>query len=251
MLARLPLLLVALSLSACTSHEGPVSTGHAPELPTTPAPTPTPAAPHADLKIAIASVMLQQDCPDPPEPVTPTGTASAEPSEAVTPPRTASAEPPMPTNSESVRSMPQPRPGAALKRSASGPGGWRPPCTQSTLQLALTNSGDAPGALEIKTVRLLDAASKRPLGTLVPRRPSLWNDTGTYQKWDQQVLPGATLKTSYSLGEPNWSEVQTKLGNTNIYTTPLLLELDIAVDGLLQTVRSPEFLRQEVHMIVT
>lgn len=176
--------------------------------------------------------MLQQDCPDPPEPVTPTGTASAEPSEAVTPTRTASAEPPMPTNSESVlfdAAAPTRRRPQALRQQP--PRRRRPPCTQSTCSSRSPTAATPPAPFEIKTVRLLDAASKRPLGP-APRRPSLWNDTGTYQKWDQQVLPGATLKTSYSLGEPNWSEVQTKLGNTNIYTTPLLLELDIAVDAL-------------------
>jgi len=244
MLARLHLALLALSLSACAAHDGPVSsTGRELEKPPE---TPTP---HAELKIAIASVTLEQNCPDPPEPVAPASTTAAE--------APAERAPEMAQQPAPVGSMAQPAPGAPLaraKRSADA-GPWQPPCNQSTMQLALSNTGDAPGALTIKAIRLLDAASKKPLGALNARRPSLWSDTGGYQKWDQQILPGATLKTSYSLDEPAWPEVQTQLGSANLYTTPYLLELEIAVagaaDGAVQTVRSSEFLRQEVHMIVT
>lgn len=246
MLARLHLALLALSLSACAAHEGPVSsTGRELEKP------PPETTPHADLKIAIASVTLEQNCPDPPEPVVPASApateAPAQPAPMGSMAQPAPAQPgsPMP---------PQPGPLARAKRSADA-GPWQPPCNQSTMQLALSNVGDAPGTLTIKAIRLLDAASKKPLGTLNARRPSLWSDTDSYQKWDQQILPGATLKTSYSLDEPAWPDVQTQLGSANLYTTPFLLELEVAVDGAVngavQTVRSAEFLRQEVHMIVT
>ncbi|MBK7826481.1 hypothetical protein [Nannocystis sp.] len=235
MLARLHLALLALSLSACAAHEAPVSSTSR-ELEKPPPETTTP---HANLKIAIASVTLEQNCPDPPEPVVPASTTAAE-------------APAQPAPGELGSPMP-PQAGAPLaraKRSADA-GPWQPPCNQSTMQLALSNAGDAPGTLTIKAIRLLDAASKKPLGTLNARRPSLWSDTGSYQKWDQQILPGATLKTSYSLDEPAWPDVQTQLGSANLYTTPFLLELEVAVDGAVQTVRSSEFLRQEVHMIVT
>ena len=246
MLARLHLALLALSLSACAAHDGPVSASSR-ELEKPPPET----LPHADLTIAIASVTLEQNCPDPPEPVVPASTTAAE-------------APAQPAPGELGSPMP-PQAGAPLaraKRSADA-GPWQPPCNQSTMQLALSNTGVAPGTLRIKAIRLLDAASKKPLGTLNARRPSLWSDTGGYQKWDQQILPGATLKTSYSLDEPAWPDVQTQLGSANLYTTPYLLELDLTVDGAVngavakaadgavQTVRSSEFLRQEVHMIVT
>ena len=242
MLARLPAALVALALSACTSHEGPVSTGREPEQP--------PEAvkvPHASLTIAIASVTLQQDCPDPPEPPPPSPAALA-PAAPAAPAQPGPAAPALPMDSESM---------ALAYRGASidGSDGWQQPCTQSSMQLALTNTGDAPGVVFIKSVRLLDAASKQPLGTLNARRPTLWDANslaGSYQKWDQRILPGATLKTSYSLGDPSWTEVTQKLGGSaNEYTTPFILEVDIVVDGAVQTVRSPEFMRQEVHLIVT
>lgn len=240
---RLSPVLVALALSACAAHEAPPSTtGRAVETP------PEVKTPRAELKIAIASVTLQQDCPDPPEPFA----ARAAPSPAALAPAADAVAPiihPVPGDVANE----SPAMGASLARRGPGSGGpWQPPCTQSTMQLSLSNTGDARGTLAIKAVRLLDAASKRPLGTLEARRPGLWSDPAGYQKWDQSILPGATLKASYSLGEPSWPDVHIKLGAaSNLYTTPFLLEVDITVDGEVQTVRSPEFLRQEVHMIVT
>ena len=234
---RLSPVLVALALSACAAHEAPPSTtGRTVETP------PEVKTPRAELKIAIASVTLQQDCPDPPEPFA-----------AQAAPAAPAAVAPILKPVEPERAAESPAMGASLARRAPGSGGpWQPPCTQSTMQLSLSNTGDARGTLAIKAVRLLDAASKRPLGTLEARRPGLWSDPAGYQKWDQSILPGATLKASYSLGEPSWPDVHVKLGAaSNLYTTPFLLEVDITVDGEVQTVRSPEFLRQEVHMIVT
>lgn len=244
MLARLYAALVALTLSACAAHEAPpAATGSHPEQPPEPA-----KVPHAELKLAIASVTMQQDCPDPPEPV-------AAPVAPIVPadPAAAPAQAPQPKRGSMQQGdQESPMLGATLDRRNPGSGPWQQPCTQSSMQLSLTNTGDAPGKLEIKAVRLLDNTTKKPLGTLTSRRPSLWIDTSTaYQPWDEQTLPGATLKVSYSLGEPDWTAVGTNLGHTNFYTAPLLLEVDIAVDGTVQTLRSPEFMRQEVHLIVT
>ena len=161
MLARLHLALLALSLSACAAHDGPVSASSR-ELEKPPPET----IPHADLKIAIASVTLEQNCPDPPEPVVPASTTAAEAPAEPAPGAVGAAMPPAPG-----------APLARAKRSADA-GPWQPPCNQSTMQLALSNTGVAPGTLRIKAIRLLDAASKKPLGTLNARRPSLWSDTG-------------------------------------------------------------------------
>lgn len=240
---RLTPLLVALALSACASHEAPPSTTARP----TDKPTEQ-AKPAAKLDVAVASVTMQQNCPDPPEPVA----AAAAPVPAADAVAAAQAPivHPVPGEAPALGKM---SPGAALARQSSdGPGGWQPPCVQSTMQLSVNNTGDAPGTLEIKAVRLLDLASKKPLANLEARRPSLWNDSAGYQKWDQSILPGATLKVSYSLNEPDWMDVQNKLGAAaNLYTTPFMLELDITIGDSVLTIRSPEFMRQEIHMIVT
>jgi hypothetical protein len=216
--------LFALALSACASHEGPSSTVY------------TPSEPRAEVTVAVASVQLLEDCPDPPEP----GAAEAPAADQAP---------------AAARSMPAPgptQPGAALMRKA-GPGGGSPPCIQSTIQLSFNNTGAAPGKLQIMAVRLLDAADKRELGTLQSRKPQLWSDDAGYKPWNETVDDGANIKAAYRLADPDWSQVQSKLpGGTILYTRPFILELDVTVDGVVQTVRSPEFVRQEGHnMIVT
>ena len=247
MLARLSAALL-LTLAACASHEGP-----APAPTPTQAPTPTPE-PHAELTLAVASVQLNQDCPDPATDATPAAAAAATaPSAGPSASQPYAPPPPVQKHTLDPGVAPQHESVAvSAKRMAPSDGTWSPPCVQSTMQLSLANTGPRAGTIEIKAVRLLDAKSRRELGTLVSRKPSEWNTEGSYRPWDQQVAPGATIKAAYRLSEPDWGRVQTLLGDTvNTYAQPLLLELDIAVDGHTQTVRSPEFVREPSYMIVT
>lgn len=227
---------LALLLSACTTHDDGGKPG---ATPVEPEPVkPEPALPA--VTVAVASVQLIQDCPDPAEPA-PADSASAS---AVAPslPDVA-AEQAKPSASVPAR-MAKVAPG-------SGPG-WSPPCTQSTLQLALRNPGKADATLRVEAVRLVDAASKKVLAPIVARKPSLWNELGTYQPWDQRVAVGAELKVAYRLAEPDWSQVTTALGPTvSLYAQPFVLEVDVSIDGARQTIRSPEFVREQVHMIAT
>lgn len=223
---RLLAALVVLPLSGCASHEGPNSTIYT-----------QPDAPHAEVTVAVASVQLVQDCPDPPAPV-----AADAPAPAV------AADAPAPAI------MQKPTADAShAKRGAEASGGWSPPCTQSTLQLSLRNTGAVAGKLQLRRVRLLDAASQREVGTLSARRPGLWSaDGGAYRPWDETVADGATLQVTYALGDPAWAEVQQRLKpDANIYANPFVLEIEVSVDGRNQTVRSPEFVRQEVFVVVT
>ena len=223
-----PLLLV---LAACTSHEGPVTSSD-----------PTPEPRRADVKVAVASVQLIQDCPDPPDvlasptmPAPTPGEPSARMASQVAPDDAA---------------MAGPRPAARMAPGAAMPGdsGWSPPCTQSTVQLSLTNSGEATGQVRITEMRLLDAASKRPIGKIAGRKPQQWHEASVYRPWDERVAPGQTLKVGYRLGEPDSGPpVDPSAPGSQTY----ILELDVAVDGRTQTVRSAEFVREPVHMIVT
>ena len=228
MLARTRAALIALTLSACTSHEGPVSTIY------------TPDRPPAELTIAVASVQLIQDCSDPPEPVAAKPVAEAEPAGPIIHPVGGSKDYPLVEHPGSVD--------PAFK----GPG-FNQPCTQSTVQLSLSNKGVVSGRLQILNIRLLDAATQRELGTLVGRKPSLWSEAGTYQPWDEIVSEGgAGLKVAYRLGDPDWTQVQARLDpGSSLFTRPFMLEIEFKFDGATQTVRSPEFVRQEVFMVVT
>jgi len=234
MLARLSAALL-LSLAACAAHEGP-----------TPTPTPTPE-PRAEITVAVASVQLAQDCPDPATDATATpstvGQAYAPP-----PPVQVAPAQPMPEQSAAKISA-----GARMAGSAvPGGGGWSPPCVQSSMQLSLANTGDRSGGVVIKSVRLLDAQSKRELGPLTSRKPSEWNDTGTYRPWNEQIAPRTTIKAAYRLNEPDWGQVQNQLGGTaDLHSRPYILEIEVAVDGRTQTLRSAETMREQIHMIAT
>ncbi|HEY0134718.1 MAG TPA: hypothetical protein VGB85_11575 [Nannocystis sp.] len=238
MLARLTVTLL-LSLAACASHEGP-----------TPTPTPEPE-PRAEVQVAIASVQLAQDCPDPASDATATPSTAGQ---AYAPP-----PPAMPADEPAAGYQSQQEPAAratAKQRMAPGAAiggtGWNPPCTQSTMQLSLANTGGRSGKLEIKAVRLLDGETKRALGPIASRKPGEWNAEGTYRPWNEQIAARSTTKIAYRLAEPDWGQVQQQLGATvNLYGRPFILEVEVAVDGRSQTIRSSEFMREEIHMVVT
>lgn len=220
--------------SACTAAGGEAEKpDNQPKVDSgTPEQPETPPVAATTTKITVASVQMIQDCPDPePEPA-PADAPSAE--------RAA----PMPA---------QPAPGAVARSQPHQAGdvapgdSFRQPCDQSTVQLALETDGDAPVTVEIKAVRILSKG--KAVGELASRKPTLWRDNG-YQPWDQTVAPGTPVKASYKLSMPSWSEVEQAIG-TSSFGHMFTLEIDVAVDGQLQTVSSPEFPREEPHVIVT
>jgi hypothetical protein len=214
MTSRLSAVLLSLSLAACASHEG----------------TTKPDAPRAEVRVAVASVQVQRDCPDPVEP----HESPSQPAAAAMPP---------PANSVAA--------GPSAERGADTAFGWSPPCTQSTVQLLLTNVGPRDAQVRVEAVRLLDAANKRELGTMAPRKPTRF-EAGTYQPWDERMPTGATVQAGYRLGDPDWGKVQSTVGpSVDLFARPFVLELDVSVDGISQTVRSPEFLREQEHLVVT
>lgn len=183
----------------------------------TPEPEATPepkaeATPAGSVTVSVSSVQMIEDCPD----------TEAKAKAA---------------SRQSPRRRAKPGHGKSLRRS----------CSQSTVQLALENLGEAPVTVEIKAVRIL--AKGEILSTLATRKPKIWTDN-RYDPWDQSLAPGQPSKASYKLGEPNWSEVERKLDGDS-YGRMYTLEIDIALDGELQTIRSPEFAREKPHVIVT
>ncbi len=229
----------ALLLSACAAHDD----GSKPEgsVPVAVKPEAVKPAPLAAVTVAVASVQLIQDCPDPAEEATPAA-EEAKPAGSAT---AASRESPM-------LGQAGPSAGLSAKRSGAGPGGWSGPCTQSTMQLALRNPGEAGATLRVEAVRLVDGASKRALAPIVARKPSVWSPDGIYRPWDERVPVAADLKVGYRLAEPDWEKVREALiSGVNLYAQPFVLEVDVSIDGARQTLRSPEFLRERVHMIAT
>lgn len=204
------LLCGVLASTACTSHDG-----HEPEPPT---------ATKIELRAAIASVQLAQDCPDPP---------AAPPA----------AQPAV---------MQELAPGAAARMRGDGSGDWSPPCTQSAVQLTLSHDGKDTQPFEIKAMRLTQAGQGGVLASVPFRSPSRWIvDGNRYDAWDQKLAPATELKVSYKLGEPDWSLVAKTLGNDDTFGKRYVLEVDVSFAGRSITLRSPEFEREHPHVIVT
>ena len=245
-------LLVALALAlttACAAHEGaqPESDKpprNEPQVDPRPDPQPEPQPepePEPNAKIAISSVTMVQDCADPHTVRSPGASATAPASPKPTSPAAIAADAPMP-----------PAKGASATRARRvGPGGsLRQPCTQSTMQLAITETAGASAKIGIEQVRLVRPDTGAVLATIEAREPTAWNDAGQYTAWDETLEPDAEVKASYEISVPNWSDVDTALGQSSMGHM-FALEVDIEVDGVAQTVRSPEFARERPHVVVT
>ena len=198
------------------SRPAPEYTPPPPVEPGDPVTTP-PEAPRGAERAAIASVQLLENCPDPAD--------ESAPAAASTMTR-----------------------GAAAPNSKAP---FRQPCSQSTVQLAVHS--DRVGAFRVTAVRVLDAASLKAAGTSTLRAPTRFGaDTGTYTPWDERVAPGKDMTISYKLGELDLSRAAELVGpEFDSYMGPFILELDVTIGGRRQTIRSPEFRREPIHVMVT
>lgn len=225
--------------------EGPTPSHYAPPPPGDPrAPTATPGTPKpASAAVAIASVQLLGDCPDPaPEaaPAPAAGASMERPDPAITRPQEATSAGQAPAQ----RSRMKVGPGSA------GDSSFRRMCQQSMVQMSVRSDG--PGVLKIEGVRILDADTKKVAGPATMRAPTVWSEDGAYTPWDERVGGGVEHKVSYKLGEPDMSRATEAVGpEFNTYMGPFILEVDVSIDGKRQTVRSPEFSREPPHVMVT
>ena len=215
MMVRIVVVLGSLLLGACASHEGPAKPKPVEQRtgPDVPPPEPEPE-PEQLARASIASVQMLEDCPEP----------VAE--------RASPAQP-------------------AAKRAAVAADsefGWSPPCTQSTMQIAFTNRG-GPARVAIERITVLHATKSRSLGRIEARSPLHWDD-GSYSPWDEVIAPSADTKASYKLSVPDWSAIERELRESS-FGQMFVLEVELTIDGQRQTVRSPEFLREEPHVVVT
>jgi hypothetical protein len=180
----------------------------------------------------IASVSLVQDCPD----------AKAE--------ARSMADPKLNAPKTLAPSMPAPKKKQSKsKRKGDSAGGFVQPCSQSTVQLAFAGQAGASAMVSLKEVRLKSADGKA-LGTLAPRAPSIWTEASGYQAWDGVLTPGADHKTSYKLGLPDWSAVETTLGGSS-YGKMYTVEIDVEIDGTVTTLTSPQVERARPQIVKT
>ncbi len=180
-------------------------------------PTPDASEPTAsvtELKATVASVQLQEDCPDAAVPASPASRAVP-----ATPARRAPSFAPGPM-----------------------------PCIQSRIQIAFTAVASSEVRIAIKAARLL-AEDGTTLSDVAIRAPSLWSKNG-YTSWDEVVAAGATIQASYKIAPPDWRKVEAATGKTSFGQT-FLFEIAIDVVGKTLTIRSNPFTRQQPTAIPT
>lgn len=212
--------------SGCAGHDD--KEGKAPvPVSTTPRVEPVdpvePPEPVANVKVSVASVQLQDDCP------------SAGPKKPAAP-----AKPEM-----QQKSAGDVAPGAAMDSAR----GFAPMCTQSRLQLSVESDGDEAQSFAIRAVRLKKAEGGDVLGTMTTREPTVWDDS-KYNPWDESVGAGATIKVGYALGDPDWAKVGKALGGST-WGPLYIVEIDVEIGGRMQTVVSPKVPRDEPINVVT
>ncbi len=203
--------IAALSTVAC-QKESSTST------PPTPTPTPAPV-PVVLAEVAVASVTVQQDCPDP--------------------------QPAKPAAMEKSMAAPSEDMDEAMGDVSEN---YVAPCTQSSLQIAITGQGETSSEFSIKEVRILGPKGKT-LDVIGSRLPTIWKDN-TYVPWNQVILPKTDVKASYKLGFRGWRTVEETLGGSS-YGPAFIVEADVEVGGTTKTIRSAPVIREPEEMIQT
>jgi hypothetical protein len=214
MIRPLPLmpLVFALSVASCQKER---------EQETTVTPGKEQPAKAQVAEVSIASVSLYEDCPE------------ADPKAAADDNRTR-------IDSEAGGMAPG---GAADLQQ-----GYGMPCSQSSMQIAITGQGEASSTFRITALRLLGPKGET-LSEMQPRMPMIWKADG-YAAWDQTILPKTDIKASYKLSSPDWGQVQEKLGSGS-YGPLFRLEAELKIDDVSKTIRSSETTRQRIEMIDT
>lgn len=203
----LPLLLLGavVSTASCQKEQG--------EDTETPVETPKVGPEKATLpNVAISSVNLQEDCPDPAPPAA-AGAAIQEAKSAV-----------------QEREAPQ---GDMAEGDSDRYS--RPPCSQSTMQISINGQGDSSFQFSLGEVRVLNGEGEK-IGVVKSRLPTLWKAEG-YASWNEMVAPNVDVKASYKLSLPTWDDPNRPAGNTQ-YGVTFMVEADVTIDGIGKTVRS-------------
>jgi hypothetical protein len=142
----------------------------------------------AEVSVELSGVTLADDCGDVTERVPP-------PSQ----PKAAAGSSTKPSAAESISAG-----ACADPRNCHGP--TQPPCEPTSMQLSLRAPADVKATtLRITKVELLDGG--KVVDTLAARKPSKWDDKGTYVTWDEAIAPDQTIQASYLMSPPDWNKL--------------------------------------------
>ncbi len=182
------------------------------------------------VEVAVGSVLLESDCPDPPAPGSSIPASTAPP--AAPAKRAKPQSPSVVAPSEAPSDSPAPR---------------RHRCQQSTLQLTFDNAGEAPAKVSVVEIKLRDVQTDQVVATLPSRMPSKWSEAdNAYAKWDERVAATSSARTSYRIKPPSWSAVEAKLEGKASRGRTYDVEVSLEIDGVATTARSAEFTRPPV-----
>jgi hypothetical protein len=114
-------------------------------------------------------------------------------------------------------------------------------CRQSSMQLSFVSTSQVAAKIEIRAVRLLDKNTRALLQTLTSREPQQWS-ADKYLAWDETVPAGVTLQTAYKLSAPSYNYA----ADARLSYQPYLVEVDVAIDGNVQTLQAEATREPEV-----
>ena len=114
-------------------------------------------------------------------------------------------------------------------------------CRPSTIQIQFTaGTGKTPARVEVADVRLIDSAGTA-IQHLSASNPQVWDvATGSYQAWDQMVLPSSELAVGYTLSSPSWST----FGQS--YSATYRIEVTLRIDGIALVLQSDPLSREPI-----
>lgn len=126
-----------------------------------------------------------------------------------------------------------------------------PRCFDATLALKIVGDPSKDQTLTLKGIRLKHASKEEALADLRSKDPQFWTDGTGYAPWSGQVSAGSAQLVSYSLSAPDWSAIEKALGVESSMSQTFVLEIDVEIDGEVQTLTSPQFTRSRNDMVVT
>lgn len=170
-------------------------------------------------EVAISSVSMTSDCPDPEPAVEERATEEAK------------------------RAM---REDAASM--VEGDSAYEEPCQQSMIQLSFTGQGDSSSKVALKEVRVLGPDGS-VLGTAKSRHPTEWKNN-VYTPWDQMLNPKADTVVAYKLSIPTWASPAAQSQGSS-YGTMMRVEVDVVIGDVTKTVKSAEYTREPEEMVET
>jgi len=125
-----------------------------------------------------------------------------------------------------------------------------PTCFDSSLNLSVRGNAQRRERVTVKTIRLLRPDDTAVLAELRSGEPQRWTEAG-YVPWDGFTSPGDQETIFFSLGSPQWSDVEARMDGASSEGQEFRLQIELVVAEQTMTIFSPIFYREYDDMVVT